>query len=94
MIDSVMKPKSVLMKSQITSTIEDGVEYSNPPDIANALNSFYASAGRNLSNSFDIDNHYIASSSLVNSFYFKLTPEFEIYEIIEPLIDKPCQFSA
>ena len=94
MINSVLKPKSVLKKSQITSIIEGGIEYSNPQDIANELNSFYASVGRNLSNSFDSDNHYTASSSIVNSFYFKLTTESEIFEIIEALKDKPCHIST
>ena len=85
-----MKPKSVLKKSQITSIKEGGIEYSNPQDIANALNWFYASVGRNKSNSFDISNHYTAISSIVNSFYFKLTTVSEIYGIIEALKDKPC----
>ena len=94
MINSVLKPKSVLKKSQITAIIEDGVEYSNPQDIANALNSFYASVGINLSNSFETDNQYTANSSIVNSFYFKLTTESEISKILEALKDKPCHISA
>ena len=82
MINSVLKPKSVLKKSQTTPIIEGGIEYSNPQDFANALNSFYASVGRNVASSFDSGNHYTASSSMVNSFYFELTLESEISEII------------
>ena len=47
-----MKPKCVLKKSQITSVLEGGIEYSNPLDGANELNSIYASVERNISNSF------------------------------------------
>ena len=39
--------------SQITSILEDGVEYSNPQYLANTLNYFYTLIGRNISNSFD-----------------------------------------
>ena len=78
-INSLLKPKSVLKKSQITSIIEGDIEYSYPQDIENALNSFYAPDGRNISNSFDSDNHYTASSSIVSSFYFELTTDSEIY---------------
>ena len=88
-----LKPNSVLKMSQITSKIESGIEYSDPQDIANALNSFYASVGRNISNSFDSDNHFTASASTASSFYFKLTAESEIYEIIEALKDKPCHIN-
>ena len=67
MINSVLKPKSVLKKSQM---LKGGTEYSKPQDS---------------------DNHYTASSSMVNSFYFKLNMEPEISEIIETLKDKPYQ---
>ena len=77
-----------LKKSQITSIIEGGIEYSKPQDVATAFNSFCASVGRNTSNSFDSDNHYTASSPIVNSFYFKLTTESEIFEVVEALKDK------
>ena len=90
-MNSVLKPKSVLKMSQITSITESNKEYSNTQNIANALNSFCASAGRNISNSYDSDDYYTASSSMVNSFYFKLNMEPEISEIIETLKDKPYQ---
>ena len=94
MINSVLKPKSVLKKSQITSIIESGTEYSNLLVIANALNSFYASVVRNLSNSFDTYNHHTSSSAIVNSFYLKLTMESETPEIIENVEDKLCHIST
>ena len=78
MINSVLRPKSVSKNSQITLSIEDGVEYSSPQDIANLHNSFYASVGRNIPNPFNTDNQYTASSLMVNSFYFKRTTESEI----------------
>ena len=82
---------SVLKKSQITSIIEGGFEYSNLQDIANTLNSFYASVWKNISNLIDTDDQYAANSSIVYSFYFKPTTETEI---IVPLKDKPCHISA
>ena len=80
--------------SQITSITESNKEYSNTQNIANALNSFCASAGRNISNSYDSDDYYTASSSMVNSFYLKLTTESECSDFIEALINNPCHIST
>ena len=95
LINGFLKPNHCRKNNSIKSLISNGIEYRENQDISDKLNNFFASIGRDISDSFQSTDELPQDfQSISNSIIFREVTPSHIESIISNLKNKACHISS